>query len=103
MGGFNTVIRDKKSTVAALAICIAALIAAVFGFFALPEKIFVQLLSSGNAPETSKILFLSVGAVLIAVTSAMCIFTEKSKKWLALEAVLTIAFVGCVVYNYVVL
>ncbi len=95
--------RDKKSTVAALAVCTAALIAAVFGFFALPEKIFVQLLSSGNAPETSKILFLSVGAVLTAVASAMCIFAENSKKWLALEAVLAIAFVGCIVYNYAVL
>ena len=72
-------------------------------FFLLPDKIFVQLIDSGKTPETSTVLFLAVGALIIVGSGAMSLFNENGKKWIALQSVVAIGFVGCLVYNLFVL
>lgn len=78
-------------------------IAAIAGFFILPEKIFVQILDASGSPETSTALFLAVGILTVFIASLMCVFGGNPKKWIAVQVVLAISVIGCIVYNYVVL
>ena len=95
-------LKDKNKLFSFL-LFISAVIVAVIGFVLLPDKIFVELFSKSAYPETGKVLFLSVGLVVVALPTVMCFYAENVKKWLATEAVVSIAYVGCIVYNLIVL
>lgn len=96
-------LKQNKLLIASLAVFFVTLVAAVVGLVLLPQKMFVQLFSETDLPETGKVLFLSASVIVVAISSAMCFFAENIKKWLALESVLAIASVGCIVYNLIVL
>ena len=93
----------NKITLASIAVCVVTLITAVTGFFTLPQKIFVQVMANSSTPETSTTLFLIASVLIVVLASMMCIFSENTKKWLAIEVVLAIAFLGCLVYNFMVM
>ena len=78
-----------------------SLMITVAGMIFLPEMIFVQLLSESNAPETGKWFFLLAMLFVSALSAAMCIFTDKRKKWFALQSVLAVAETVLVVYNFI--
>ncbi len=80
-----------------------SVIVGILGFLLLPDKIFVSLLSNAPLPETSRNLFLVGMVLIVGLSCLMSIFTENSKKWLAVEAVLLVAQIGFVAYNLVVL
>lgn len=94
---------NKKTNLISLLLAVFALGFAVYGYFALPQKIFIQLFSASHSPETETVWFLVIGALSVAACSAMAVFTEKAKKWIALETLLTLLFVGGIVYNLAVL
>lgn len=100
---FIELLKEDKNRLASFSLLIVTAIITTVGWFLLPGKIFVELFSNTPTPETSKTLFLSVGIVVVALSAAMCFFTENIKKWLAAETVLSLAFVGCIVYNLIVL
>lgn len=100
---FLKLLKEDKNLLCAVSVFALTVIAAVVGFVLLPQKMFVELFSQRSGPETSKTLFLSVGVIVTALSSAMCFFAENVKKWLAAEVVLSLAFVGCIVYNLIVL
>ncbi len=89
--------------VAAITISAFSLVFAVVSFILLPEKIYVEVLGNSPVPETSTVSFLIIGFLLIAASGAMSIYIENGKKWIALQSVLCIAFIGCLVYNFIVL
>ena len=89
--------------IASLSISATSLVFAIISYFVLPEKIFVQIISETRLPETSTALFIIFGFLMVAVSGVMSIFNEKGKKWIALQSVLFIGFVGCLVYNMIVL
>ncbi len=80
-----------------------SVIVSLLGFLLLPDKIFVSLLSNAPVPETSRNLFLVGMTFIVGLSALMSIFTENTKKWIALESVLTIAQIGFVAYNLIVL
>jgi len=92
-----------KITVASIAVSAFVFVCSAVSFFLLPEKIFVQLMTGSSMPETSTKLFLIASVLIVGLASLMCILAENSKKWLAIQSVLAIAIVGCLVYNYIVL
>ena len=95
---------DKKALkVASLAISATSLAFAIVSFFLLPQKIYVQIISETRLPETGTLFFLTVGFLMVAVAGAMSIFNENGKKWIALQSVLFIGYIGCLVYNMIVL
>lgn len=96
-------ITEKPYFWSAVAVGAISFVCAVVGYFVLPDKIFVQLLEQSSRPETSTLLFLIAGAVITNLCAVMFYFTEKVKKWFALQVVIAIAFVGCLVYNFIVL
>jgi hypothetical protein len=89
--------------VASFAISAFCFVFAIVSFFLLPEKIFVEVLGNSPVPETSTLLFCVIGALLVAASGIMSIYIENGKKWIALQSVLCIAFVGCLIYNLTVL
>ncbi len=95
--------KENKLLIVSLVVFLVTLLIALVGAFLLPEKIFVQVFSETSLPETGKIFFLSASVVVVALSSTMCFFAENVKKWLALESVLAIAVVGCIIYNFIVL
>lgn len=99
----NKKITERPYFYSSVSVGLAALACAVVGYFVLPDKIFVQLLEQSNSPETSTLLFVIAGAVITNLCTAMCLFTDKVKKWFALQVVIAIAFVGCLVYNLIVI
>ena len=97
---------DEKNLVRTASISISAVcfILAVVSYFLLPERIYVEIFSFRNLPETSTLVFTAVGFLLVAVSGLMCIYySEKGKKWIALQSVLAIAFAGCLIFNLIVL
>lgn len=95
---------DKKALkVASLAISATSLAFAIVSFFLLPQKIYVQIIRESRLPETGTLTFLIIGVIAIAVAGAMCFYNENGKKWIALQSVLMIGFIGCLVYNMIVL
>ena len=96
-------IKDDKSLAVAVLVLVLTAAAVIVGFVLLPTKMYVELFSQRSTPETSKVLFLSVGFLVVALSGAMCFLAENIKKWLAAEVVLSLAFVGCIVYNLIVL
>ena len=95
---------DKNALkIASLAISATSLAFAIVSFFLLPQKIYVQIISETRLPETGTLVFLIIGVLAIAVAGAMSIFNDNGKKWIALQSVLMIGFVGCLVYNMIVL
>ncbi len=89
--------------IASVAIAAIGFVVAIVSFFLLPEKIFVEVLGNSPVPETSTVSFLIIGFLLIAASGAMSIYIENGKKWIALQSVLCIAFIGCLAYNFIVL
>ena len=87
----------------AIVISSLAFILAVGGFFILPDMLYIQLFSKQTNPETGKLGFLIAGLLIILLSSSMCFFTEKEKKWLTIASALLCLFVGGIVYNYVVM
>ena len=94
---------EKKYTYLTIGISGITFIAALAGFFILPEKIFVQLFSENSLPETSTAVFLTAGVLIVFLASLMCILGDNPKKWIAMQAVLALAVIGYIVYNYTVL
>ena len=95
---------DKNVTKpVSIAISAVSLVFAVISYFLLPEKIFVEVFSKEPVPETGTLFFLTVGFLMVAVAGAMSIFNENGKKWIALQSVLFIGYIGCLVYNLIVL
>lgn len=95
---------DKNAIkIASASISAVSLLFAVISFFLLPEKIFVEVFSQAPVPETGTLFFLAVGFLMVAVAGAMSIFNENGKKWIALQSVLFIGYIGCLVYNLIVL
>lgn len=86
-----------------VAVCALNFVFSLLSFFLLPEKIYVQLFSGIPVPETSTALFVIASALIVALAATMCLLSENTKKWLATEAVLTLAVIGCEVYNFIVL
>ena len=93
----------NKLTIVSVVICAIVFATAVIGFFLLPQKIFVQLMSGSSQPETNTAWFLVAGVLIVGLASLMCILTENQRKWLATESALAIAVIGCIVYNCIVL
>jgi len=63
----------------------------------------VQLFSENSLPETSTAVFLTAGVLIVFLASLMCILGDNPKKWIAMQAVLALAVIGYIVYNYTVL
>lgn len=99
---FERIKKDKTLLYSASVLFVTAA-ATVLGFVLLPNEIFVELFAQGAKPETSKALFLSVGFATVSLSGIMCFVAENVRKWLAAEVVLSLAFVGCIVYNLIVL
>lgn len=95
---------NKKRTriIACVLFALSFLLAAV-SYFLLPEKIFVQIINAGSVPETNTLLFLIAGVLLNGLAGVMTEISDAPKKYLALQAVLVIAFVGCIAYNFTLL
>ncbi len=101
-------IKNDKILLASLLISVVSFMLVILGFALLPDKIFVSLFSESSRPETDKTFFLVASFATIVLSAVMSFvsalfFDSKTRKWLALEAVLAIAFIGCVVYNCIVL
>ncbi len=94
---------EQKYLKCSLVGLVPALLATVVGLIFLPDMIFVQILSERPDPETKKLFFLLAMMFVSALSCFMCFFTEKRKKWLALEIVLVLAEIALVVYNLIVL
>ena len=94
---------NKKYLYLTVAISGIVFIAALIGFFILPEKIFVQIISDSKLPETSTSVFLIIGVLIVFLASLMCVLGENAKKWIAIQTVLSLAVIGYIVYNYMVL
>ena len=103
MKGFFEKIKGDKSLIASIIVCLIAVLVAALGFILLPDKIFVELFAQGAKPETSRNFFLISGVFVALLSAVMCFVSENVKKWLAAETVISIAFIGCVVYNLIVL
>ena len=99
----NSEKKMSKTTLVSVIICAFVFLVALVSFFILPDKICVQIMSDPSNPETNTAIFLVAGVLVVGLASMMCIMSENVKKWIATEAVLAIAVVGCVVYNYIVL
>ena len=94
---------DKmKAKVISVGISAVCAVFALASYFLLPERIFVEILS-GRVPETVTSIFLLIGTMIIVLAGMMCFYGREPKKWLALQSVLAIAFIGCLVYNHIVL
>lgn len=89
---------SKIAKIISCAVTAAVFILSVVSFFILPERIYVQLIGSGY-PETNTLAFLLIGVISVALCGAMSVFTEKGKKWIAMQSVLAIAYCGCLIYN----
>jgi hypothetical protein len=100
---FLKLLKEDKNLLFAVSVFVLTAAATVVGFVLLPQKMFVELFSQRSVPETSKTIFLSIGLIVVALSGIMCFFAENVKKWLATEVVLSLAFVGCIVYNLIVL
>ncbi len=92
-----------KITVASIAVSAFVFVCSAVSFFLLPEKIFVQLMTNSSTPETGTALFLIASVLIVGLASLMCILTENPRKWLAIQVVLAISIVGCLVYNFIVM
>ncbi|MCH5183612.1 MAG: hypothetical protein J1E00_05480 [Oscillospiraceae bacterium] len=65
------------------------------GVFLLPKMI-----SGGVSPyRVPSLSFLVGGILLVGVSGIMAVFGPKPKKWIAMQAVLTVADVALVLYN----
>lgn len=68
------------------------------GVFLLPEH-----LSSGISPSrVPSLSFLVIGILLVGVCGIMAVFGPKPKKWITMEAVLTVANIALVLYNFMI-
>ncbi|MBR4279047.1 MAG: hypothetical protein IKT34_02615 [Clostridia bacterium] len=92
--------KHQKISVAIAAVAFAC---ALFAFFRLPDKLFVELFSNRPDPETNKLTFLIGGFCITALSCLMCVISENHKKWLALCALVAALFIGCLIYNFAVL
>ena len=65
------------------------------GVFLLPK-----LISGGVSPyRVPSLSFLVGGILLVGVSGIMAVFGPKPKKWIAMQAVLSVADVALVLYN----
>lgn len=92
-----------RENIAPLSVFAASVVISVLGILLLPEMIYVQIFSEAPNPETGTVFFLTAAALVVGLSGLMSIITDNRKKWLALESVLAILQLGCVVYNFVVL
>lgn len=93
----------SKQKIVSITIASVTVVLALVGYFLLPDMLYIQLFSKNPKPETSKLLFIIGGGLTVLLSSAMCFFTEKEKKWLTIASALLCLFVGGIVYNYVVM
>ena len=79
---------------AGILLAVVAVINSV-GVFLLP-KLFSNGISPYRVPSLS---FLVGGILLVGVSGIMAVFGPKPKKWITMEAVLTVADAALVLYN----
>ncbi len=96
-------IKNNKLIRISLSIALLSAVVSVVGILVLPEKLYIQLFSAIPVPETDSILFFAASAIIVCLSSVMCVLTADVKKWLALETVLAILQIGATVYNMAVL
>ena len=96
-------IKTDKLIRISLSVALLSVVISVVGLSVLPEKLYIQLFSEIPVPETDSVLFFAVSAIMVCLSSAMCVLTADVKKWLALETVLIILQLGAAAYNTIVL
>lgn len=85
---------DPINLAAGILLAVVAVINSV-GVFLLP-KLFSNGISPYRVPSLS---FLVGGILLVGVSGIMAVFGPKPKKWITMEAVLTVADAALVLYN----
>lgn len=87
--------------IAAIICAAVTILLNTIAYFFLPNTIVTQISFSSSGNHTSTLLYMILITVIISVSAAMTVFTEKKSKWIFIASILTVINIVLIIINLI--